>query len=83
MWKQEPAGLVHFVFQTWMSAQMGRTSATTTLSVTTPWVHTAAPAKTDSPEMGSTAQVTHAFQTDAHAEEFGAGLSLTVCVTVW
>lgn len=53
-----------------MSAQMEHTSATTTLSVTTLWVHTAAPAKRDSPEMVSTAQVTHAFQTDAHVEEF-------------
>lgn len=51
-----------------MSAQMGRTSATTTPSVTTPWVHTAAPAKRASPEMVSTAQVTHAFRTDAHVE---------------
>lgn len=67
MW-QQPAGLVRFVFQIWMSAQMGRTSATTTLSVTTPWVHTAAPAKRASPETVSTAQVRHAFGTEAHAE---------------
>lgn len=52
-----------------MSAQMGRTSATATLSVTTPWGHTAAPAKTDSPETVSTAQVTPAFQSEAHVEQ--------------
>lgn len=51
--------LVHFVLQTWMSAQMGRTSATTTQSVTTHWVHTAAHARRDSREMVSSAQVTH------------------------
>lgn len=70
MWSQ-PAGLVRFVFQIWMSAQMGRTSAATTPSVATPWVHTAASAKTDSPETVSTAQVTCPFQTDAHVEELG------------
>lgn len=74
MWRQ-PAGLVDFVFQIWMSAQMGRTSATTTLSVTTPWAHTAAPAKTDSPEMVSTAQVTRAFQIDTCGGVWGAIVS--------
>lgn len=45
------------VFQTWTSAQTGPTSAATTLTVTTPWAHIVAPAKRDSLEMDSYAQV--------------------------
>lgn len=46
-----------FVFQTWMSVQMGHTCATTMLTVTTPWAHIAAHARMDFLEMDSSALV--------------------------
>lgn len=70
------------VFQTWMSVQMGHTSAATMPSVTTQWARIVARARMDSLEMDSPAQVTHTHKSptfyllnDISVNEF--------CVTVF